>query len=87
MTEKLKPLATKIIMYMEEKVFLNGLIGADTEENKKVIVESVGADVKTVKKGDELVVVGNDSVVKCTTEEGDRYIVDESDIVAIRKFK
>ena len=90
MTEKeltnmvLKPLKDRIVAVVEkplEKTASGILLGEAKEKSAYAIVESVGPDVKDVKKGDKIV-YKEYSTTEIKVDETDYIILKEEDVLA-----
>ena len=81
---KLNPLATNIVAKLEkpaEKTASGILLASKKEETVYAVVESVGKDVKNVKKGDKIV-YKEYSTTSVKLESEDYVIVEEKDVLA-----
>lgn len=80
----IKPLADRVVAVKEEaltKTASGILLGQAKEKPNYATVESVGPDVKTVKKGDKIL-FRDYSATEITVEKTDYLIVKEEDILA-----
>ena len=80
---QLKPLQDRVIALKEEEVTQTKsgiLLGEAKEAPAYAIVESVGPDVKTIKKGDKIIT--KDSTTSVKLDDHDYIIVKEEDILA-----
>lgn len=80
----LKPLADKIVAQKEqplEKTKSGILLGEAKEAPAYAVVESVGPDVKTIKKGDKII-FKEYSTTNIKLDDIDYIIVKEEDILA-----
>lgn len=81
---QLKPLSDRIVALKEQpmKTTKSGiLLGEAKEAPAYAVVESVGPDVKSVKKGDKIV-YKNYSTTNVKLEDKDYIIVKEEDVLA-----
>ena len=81
---QLKPLQDRVIALKEEEVTQTKsgiLLGEAKEAPAYAIVESVGPDVKTIKKGDKII-TKDYSTTSVKLEDTDYIIVKEEDILA-----
>lgn len=81
---QLKPLSDRIVALKEQpmKTTKSGiLLGEAKEAPAYAVVESVGPDVKSVKKGDKIV-YKNYSTTDVKLEDKDYIIVKEEDVLA-----
>ena len=80
----LKPLADRIVATKEqplEKTKSGILLGDAKEKPAYAVVESVGPDVKSIKKGDKII-VKDYSATELKIDDKDYLIVKEEDILA-----
>ncbi len=80
----LKPLKDRIVAVVEkpqEKTASGILLGEAKEKPAYAVVESVGADVKDVKKGDKIV-YKEYSTTEVKVDEKDYIILKEEDVLA-----
>lgn len=80
----LKPLKDRIVAIVEkplEKTKSGILLGEAKEKPAYAVVESVGADVKDVKKGDKII-YKEYSTTEVKLDEKDYIIVKEEDVLA-----
>ena len=80
----LKPLADRIVATKEqplEKTKSGILLGDAKEKPAYAVVESVGPDVKSIKKGDKII-VKDYSATELKIDDKDYLIVNEEDILA-----
>lgn len=80
----LKPLKDRIVAVVEkplEKTASGILLGEAKEKSAYAIVESVGPDVKDVKKGDKIV-YKEYSTTEIKVDETDYIILKEEDVLA-----
>lgn len=81
---QLKPLQDRVVAVKEAAVETTKsgiLLGVAEEKPSYAVVESVGPDVKTVKKGDKIV-YKNYSTTDIKLDDKDYIIVKEEDILA-----
>ena len=81
---QLKPLQDRVIALKEEEVTQTKsgiLLGEAKEAPAYAIVESVGPDVKTIKKGDKII-TKDYSTTSVQLDDHDYIIVKEEDILA-----
>ncbi len=81
---QLKPLSDRIVAKKEEEVTQTKsgiLLGEAKEKPAYAVVESVGPDVKVVKKGDKIV-YKNYSTTDIKLDDTDYIIVKEEDVLA-----
>lgn len=81
---QLKPLSDRIVAKKEEEVTQTKsgiLLGEAKEKPAYAVVESVGPDVKVVKKGDKIV-YKNYSTTDVKLDNTDYIIVKEEDVLA-----
>ena len=81
---QLKPLADRIIAVKEEPMTQtkSGILLGEAKENPAyAVVESVGPDVKTVKKGDKII-YKNYSTTDVKIDDTEYIIVKEEDVLA-----
>lgn len=81
---QLKPLQSHIVALKEEPMEMTKsgiLLGAAKEALAYAVVESVGPEVKTVKKGDKIV-YKNYSTTDIKIDDKDYIIVKEEDVLA-----
>ncbi len=81
---QLKPLQDRIVATKErpmEKTAAGILLGEAKEAPAYAVVESVGPDVKTVKKGDKIV-YKNYSTTDIKVDDTDYIILKEEDVLA-----
>ncbi len=81
---QLKPLSDRIVAQKEEPMTQTKsgiLLGEAKEKPAYAVVESVGPDVKVVKKGDKIV-YKNYSTTDIKVEDKDYIIVKEEDVLA-----
>ncbi len=80
----LKPLTDRIVALKEqpqEKTASGILLGAAKEAPAYAVVESVGPDVKSVKKGDKII-YKEYSTTNVKLDDKDYVIVEEKDVLA-----
>ena len=80
----LKPLADRVVATKEqplEKTKSGILLGDAKEKPAYAVVESVGPDVKSIKKGDKII-VKDYSATELKIDDKDYLIVKEEDILA-----
>ena len=80
----LKPLADRVVATKEqplEKTKSGILLGEAKEKPAYAVVESVGPDVKSIKKGDKII-VKDYSATELKIDDKDYIIVKEEDILA-----
>ncbi len=80
----LKPLADRVVATKEqplEKTKSGILLGDAREKPAYAVVESVGPDVKSIKKGDKII-VKDYSATELKIDDKDYLIVKEEDILA-----
>ena len=80
----LKPLADRVVATREqplEKTKSGILLGDAKEKPAYAVVESVGPDVKSIKKGDKII-VKDYSATELKIDDKDYLIVKEEDILA-----
>ncbi len=80
----LKPLADRVVATKEqplEKTRSGILLGDAKEKPAYAVVESVGPDVKSIKKGDKII-VKDYSATELKIDDKDYLIVKEEDILA-----
>lgn len=80
----LKPLKDRVVAKKEkaeEKTAAGLLLGTAKEAPAYAVVESVGPDVKSVKKGDKII-VKEYSTTNIKLDDTDYIIVEEKDILA-----
>ena len=80
----LKPLKDRVVAKKEqplEKTKSGILLGEAKEKPAYAVVESVGPEVKTVKKGDKII-TKDYAVTEITIDDVDYLIVKEEDILA-----
>ncbi|MBQ2660343.1 co-chaperone GroES [Candidatus Saccharibacteria bacterium] len=80
----LKPLRDRVVATKEqplEKTKSGILLGEAKEKPAYAVVESVGPDVKTVKKGDKII-TKDYSATELKIDDKDYLIVKEEDIIA-----
>lgn len=81
---QLKPLSDRIVAKKEEEVTQTKsgiLLGEAKEKPAYAVVESVGPDVKVIKKGDKIV-YKNYSTTDIKLDDTDYIIVKEEDVLA-----
>lgn len=81
---QLKPLSDRIVAKKEEEVTQTKsgiLLGEAREKPAYAVVESVGPDVKVIKKGDKIV-YKNYSTTDIKLDDTDYIIVKEEDVLA-----
>ena len=81
----IKPLTDKVVAKLEqpqEKTKSGILLGEAKEKQAYAVVESVGPDVKTVKKGDKII-YKEFSTTNVKVDETDYIIVKEEDILGV----
>lgn len=81
---QLKPLADRVVAVKEEPMAQTKsgiLLGEAKETPAYAVVESVGPDVKTVKKGDKIV-YKNYSTTDIKIDDTDYIILKEEDVLA-----
>ena len=80
----IKPLSNRVVAHLEqpqEKTASGLLLGTAKEDPAYAVVESVGPDVKTVKKGDKIL-YKEYSTTSVKIDDVDYLILDEKDILA-----
>jgi co-chaperonin GroES (HSP10) len=83
----LKPRNNYVVIEAKEVKSKSGIIvGSVTKDNslKELIVESVGKEVEGLKKGDSVVISSDARLMGVKTEKGDRIIVSQDDIIAVK---
>lgn len=81
---QLKPLQDRVVAVKEQPMTMTKsgiLLGEAKEAPAYAVVESVGPDVKTIKKGDKII-CKNYSTTDIKLEDTDYIIVKEEDVLA-----
>ncbi|MBQ8992067.1 co-chaperone GroES [Candidatus Saccharibacteria bacterium] len=80
----IKPLSNRVVAKLEqpqEKTASGLLLGTAKEDPAYAVVEAVGPDVKTIKKGDKIL-YKEFSTSKVKVDDEDYIILEEKDILA-----